>query len=121
MSFIPEGIPSLMRATSWRTAAESSSGFATACLITPMLSDGLPLKREIVRSSIAPIATEPTSRMRTGKPATFATMMPPNCSGVCRSVSATTVNSRAWDSIRPAGISAFWRRIASSTSCTVSR
>ena len=55
-----------MRATSSRTAADRSSGLATACLITPMLNDGLPLKREIVRSSIAPIATLPRSRMRTG-------------------------------------------------------
>ena len=31
------------------------------------------------------------------------------------------MGSRVFDSIRPAGISAFWRRRASSTSCTVSR
>ena len=62
---MPEGSVSLIRSTSARTPRDRSSGFATACLMTPMLSEGTPLKRLIVRSSIAPTATEPRSRMRT--------------------------------------------------------
>ena len=51
MSFMPGGSPGLIFSTSARTAFDRSSGFDTACLITPMLSDDLPLKREITRSS----------------------------------------------------------------------
>ncbi len=42
-SFMPGGRLSFILSTSARTAFDSSSGLATACLITPMLSDGLPL------------------------------------------------------------------------------
>ena len=42
-SFMPGGRFSLILSTSARTACDSSSGLATACLMTPMLSDGLPL------------------------------------------------------------------------------
>ncbi len=42
-SFMPGGRFSLIFSTSARTPRDSSSGFATACLMTPMLSDGLPL------------------------------------------------------------------------------
>ena len=66
MSFIPGGSAALIFSTSARTAFDSSSGFATACLITPTLSDDLPLKREITRSSTGPISAIPTSRTRTG-------------------------------------------------------
>ena len=66
MSFMPAGRFAFMIAISARTARDNSSGLATACLITPILSAGLPLKREMVRSSSAPIATVPRSLMRTG-------------------------------------------------------
>ena len=66
MKRIPAGAASLSLTTSARTALDRSSGLATACLMTPMFSDGLPLKREIVRSSTAPIVALPRSRMRTG-------------------------------------------------------
>ncbi len=66
MSRMPVGSDWFIRSTSWRTAFDRSSGLATACLITPILSELLPLKREIVRSSIAPITALPTSRTRTG-------------------------------------------------------
>jgi hypothetical protein len=57
--------------------------------MTPMLSDGLPLNRDTVRSSTAPI-TWSRSRMRTGYPPTLATMMLLNF-GRLHVVSATTV------------------------------
>ena len=38
-----------------------------------------------------------------------------------KSVAATMLNSRLLDSMRPDGNSTFWRRNASSTSCTVNR
>ncbi len=65
-SFMPGGMASFILTTSARTAVERSSGFATACLITPMFSDGLPLNREMTRSSTGPISALPMSRMRTG-------------------------------------------------------
>ena len=66
MSRIPAGSVSFILSTSARTAFDSSSGLATCCLFTPMLSDGLPLKREIVRSSTGPTYAVPMSRSRTG-------------------------------------------------------
>ncbi len=63
---MPDGRLSLISASSARTAFERSSGLAVACLTMPMLSAGLPLKREIVRSSTAPMPTVPRSRIRTG-------------------------------------------------------
>jgi hypothetical protein len=40
---MPGGSEAFIWSTSARTAFDSSSGLATACLITPMLSEGLPL------------------------------------------------------------------------------
>jgi len=56
----------LISATSLRTACDSSSGFATACLMTPMLTAGLPMKRAITRRSTGATCARPMSRMRTG-------------------------------------------------------
>ena len=66
MSFSPGGMLSFILMTSALTAFDRSSGFATACLMTPILSDGLPLNREMIRSSTGPISASPTSRRRTG-------------------------------------------------------
>ena len=118
-SFMPAGRVSFSRATSSRAALESSSGLAVDCRVTPILMAGLPLKRDRIRSLAAAISTLETSRSRTGYPFTLATITSSNWAGVCKSVAETTENSRARDSMRPAGISTFWLRSAASTSCTV--
>ncbi len=64
--FMPSGSVGLIFAISARTACDSSSGLPVACLTTPMVIDGWPLKRAITRSSTAPMATSATSRNRTG-------------------------------------------------------
>ncbi len=63
-SFMPSSVL-LISATSLRTAWESSRGLATACLITPMLTAVLPMKRVMTRSSSGPTSTRPMSRTRT--------------------------------------------------------
>ena len=104
-----------------RTPFDSSSGLAVVWRITPAEMAERPFSRTALRSSAAPSSTRPTSRMRTGKPFTVFTTTSPNCAGVVRSVCETTENSRCCDSMRPAGSSRFWRRMASSTSCVVRR
>ena len=56
----------LISPISRRTSCESSSGLATACLMTPMVTEVLPMKRVMTRSFRGPTSTRPRSRMRTG-------------------------------------------------------
>ena len=62
----PSGRSALIRGSSARMAADSSSGLAVACLITPSATAGRPLKRTTERSSSAATSTRPRSLMRTG-------------------------------------------------------
>jgi hypothetical protein len=117
----PRGSCSWMRGITSRTPLETSSGLAVAWRITPSDTDGTPLSRTLVRSFCGACSTRATSRMRTVKPLTCLTAICPNCAGVARSVCAVTLNSRCSPSMRPAGTSRFWRRSASSASCTVRR
>ena len=64
-SFMPSSVL-LISSISLRTACESSSGFATACLITPIVTAVPPMKRVMTRSSRGATSTRPRSRMRTG-------------------------------------------------------
>jgi hypothetical protein len=66
LAVIPEGSSLITFGSSARSARESSSGFAVACLITPRATAGRPLKRTLLRSEAAPISTRPRSAMRTG-------------------------------------------------------
>ena len=103
------------------TPLDSSRGLAVACRITPAEIEGTPLSRTLLRSSAVPSWTRATSRILTGKPLTVRITMSANWPGRVRSVWAVTLNSRLADSIRPAGNSRLLRRMASSTSCGVSR
>ena len=104
-----------------RTPADRSSGLAVAWRITPAEIAVLPFSRTRLRSSAAASCTRATSRTLTGNPATFLITISPNCAGRTRSVCDVTLNSRCCDSMRPAGSSRLLRRMASSTSCVVSR
>ena len=64
-SFMPLGSVAFISSISARTALDRSSGLAVDCLTTPMFSAGLPLKREVTRSSTGPRPTEATSPTRT--------------------------------------------------------
>jgi hypothetical protein len=77
-----------------RTPADSSSGLAVAWRITPSETESRPFRRTEVRSSCGPCTTRATSPMRTGRPLTLRMVRRRNCSGVCRSVAAVTLNSR---------------------------
>jgi hypothetical protein len=118
---MPSGNVGAIAAISLRTATDRSSALAVDWRITPSETDGRPLKRVMVRSEAGASSTLATSRMRTWMPPPSRIIAAPNCSGVARSVWESTANSRARDSIRPAGISTFCRRNASSTSCGVRR
>ena len=104
-----------------RTPSDRTSGLAVACRITPAATARRPFRRTVLRSSAAPSCTRATSRTLTGKPLTFLIVMSPNWAGRNRSVCEVTLNSRCCDSMRPPGSSRLLRRIASSTSCEVSR
>jgi hypothetical protein len=120
----PGGRSSRISGSMALTALLTSSGLAVACLTTPRPTEGWPLRRMRERSSAAPSSTRATSRRRIGTCAPAAprcaTTMSSNCATLLRSVRAVTLNSRCSLSMRPAGTSRFWRRSASSTSCTVS-
>ena len=118
--FTSGGMSSCRRGSMSRTPLDSSSGLAVVWRMTPAEIAGRPFRRTALRSSAAPSSTRPTSRRRTEKPPTVLITMSLNCAGVVRSVCETTENSRCCDSMRPAGSSRFWRRMASSTSCVVS-
>ena len=102
------------------TPADTSSGLAVALRMMPVLMLGTPFRRTRLRSLAAASSIRATSRRRTVWPATVLSAISLNCATVFRSVRAVTLNSRCWLSMRPAGTSRFWRRNASSTSCTVS-
>ena len=102
------------------TPAATSSGLAVALRMMPVLMLGTPFRRTRLRSLAAASCTRATSRRRTVWPPTVLSAMSLNWATELRSVRAVTLNSRCWLSIRPAGTSRFWRRSASSTSCTVS-
>jgi hypothetical protein len=100
----------LISATSARTACESSSGLATACLMTPMLTggvahvaadhalvDGRHLRAADVADAHRIARTRRGSRWR---------RIPRASAGPS---ATSTENSRWLLSIRPAGISTFWR------------
>ncbi len=120
-SCMPSGKVFEIRSISSRAARARSSAFAVDCRMTPRETDGLPLKRVTMRSEAGASVTFATSRRRTRLPPESRTTTAPNCSGVARSVWESTENSRARDSMRPAGISTFCRRMAASTSCGVRR
>ena len=63
---MPSGSCLTMAGSSARSAFDSSSGFAVACLTTPSETADLPLKRTMLRSDSAPMSTRARSRRRTG-------------------------------------------------------
>ena len=117
--FMPSGSVRWICGSISFSAAEMSSGLATACLTTASGTALTPLKRAVKRSSSEPSSTRATSLSRTRLPLSLRRMTSPNCSGVFRSVSDSTVNSRSLLSTRPAGISTFCARSAFSTSTGV--
>ncbi len=118
-TFTPGGRSFLTFSSNSRTPAESSSGLAVACRITPSEIESRPFRRTELRSSCGPCRTRATSPSRTVCPLTLRRATSRNCAGVRRSVAAVTLNSRSVLSMRPAGTSRLERRSASSTSCTV--
>src|SRR3546814_6624280 len=62
---MPSGRLSRMRGSSARTARDTSSGLAVACLMMPRMIEVLSLNRVTRRSSSAAISALPTSRRRT--------------------------------------------------------
>ena len=118
---MPGGRSALSLGSISRTPWQRSSGLAVAWRITPAEIASRPFRRTEVRSSAAPSSTRATSRSLTGKPLTVLITISPNWAGRTRSVSEVTLNSRCRLSMRPAGTSRLLRRMASSTSCVVSR
>jgi hypothetical protein len=116
---MPSGSAASMRGSSALTARATSSVLAVDCLTMPRPTAARPLTRTILRSSSAPISARPMSASRTSTPPLSRMMTRSNSAGVLRSVSASTVNSRVWLSMRPEGSSVFWLRSAASRSCTV--
>jgi hypothetical protein len=90
----PAGRSLRTRSSNWRTPADSSSGLAVACRITPSEIESMPLKRTDDRSSCGPSTTSATSPRRITCPPMLRTATSRNCWAVCRSVAAVTLNSR---------------------------
>jgi len=118
-SCMPSGRFACSRGSSALIAWATARVLAVDCLTMPRPTAARPLTRTMLRSSSEPISARPRSPRRTSTPSLSRMMMRSNSSGVRRSVSASTVNSRIWLSIRPEGSSVFWLLSALSTSCTV--
>ena len=116
----PAGSAALMRGSCAFTARATDSVLAVDCLTMPRPTAGWPLTRTTLRSSCgAELGAADVLQPHRVAARPRATMRLLNCSGVRRSVSESTVNSRCVLSMRPDGISTFCRRSASSTSCGV--